>query len=60
MAFKRSEWNALIDEVNNVITNPPADTNCEPRPALEHVGPRTIWRKSHIQEVQDAIKARQL
>lgn len=57
MPFKRDDWNALIDDVNEVITHPPADTDCEPRPALEHVGPNTIWRKSHIREVQEAIKA---
>lgn len=55
--FKRSDWNGLIDQVNNVITNPPPDTDCQPQTAIEHVGPNTIWKKSHIREVQEAIKA---
>src|SRR5690242_2693726 len=57
MAFKRSEWNDLIDAVNEVLQNPPGETDCNPLPALEHVGPGTIWRKSHIKQVQDALKA---
>jgi len=37
-AFKRSEWNAVIDEVNNVITNPPA--GCTAQPAIKKVAPQ--------------------
>jgi len=55
MAFKRSDWNDLIDAVNEVLQNPP--DGCNPLPTIAHVGPGTIWRKSHIRQVQDAIKA---
>jgi hypothetical protein len=55
MAFKRDDWNAVIDSVNEVITNPPS--GCDPLDPIEHVEPNTVWRKSHIQEVQDALKA---
>lgn len=55
MAFKRSDWNDLIDSVNSVITNPPS--GCTARPPIEHVGPSTIWRKSHVRQLQDAISA---
>lgn len=53
--YKRSDWNGLVDEVNDVLSNPPANTDCEPVATIEHVGPQHRWAKSDIREMQDAI-----
>jgi hypothetical protein len=57
MAFTRDDWNSLIDDVNNIIRHPPADTDCEPQTAINHVGTSHIWTKTDIQQVQNKIKA---
>ncbi len=49
-------WNALIDEVNDILQNPPEGTDCEKIDELEHVGPDHKWSKTDIQEVQDKLK----
>lgn len=51
--YKRSDFNDLIDEVNDIITDPP--DGCDPLPAIDHVPEMTIWAKSHIRELQDAL-----
>jgi len=56
-AYKRTDWNDIIQQVNDVLQNPPPDTDCEPLPTLDEVGPNHRWSKADIQEVQDALKA---
>lgn len=53
--YKRSNWNELIDRVNDVLQNPPTGTDCEPIDPVEHVGSSHIWTKRDIQGVEDAI-----
>lgn len=53
--FTRADYNALIDEVNVVITSPPS--GCEPLSPLEHVGPKHRWAKSDIRRIHEAITA---
>jgi hypothetical protein len=57
MAFTRDDWNSLIDDVNNIIRHPPADTDCTAQTAINHVGTSHIWTKTDIQQVQNKIKA---
>jgi hypothetical protein len=57
MAFKRSDWNDLVRSVNEILQNPPPDTDCDPLPALEEVGEKHRWSKADIQAMQDALKA---
>jgi hypothetical protein len=56
MAYKREDWNGLIDDVNDVITQPPQDTNCVALAALPHVGPNHKWSKTDILAVQSALR----
>lgn len=55
MAFQRSEWNQLISEVNNVRASPPAETDCDPLPPISELAPNTIWRRSHIAQLRQAL-----
>jgi len=52
-AFKRTDWNGIIQQVNDVLQNPP--TGCDPLPTIEEVGLKHRWSKADIQEVQDAL-----
>lgn len=54
-AFKRSEWNALLEDINAARANPPEDTDCEALPPLELVGPKHRWSKGDISVAQNAI-----
>ena len=56
MGYSRSEWNGLIDDVNDVITQPPQDTNCVALAPLSHVGPNHLWSKTDILEVQSVLR----
>lgn len=55
MAFQRSQWNALINQVNSVRASPPSNTDCEPLPPIDEVPAGTIWGRSHITQVQNAL-----
>lgn len=55
MPFTRAEWNAIIAEVNGIRASPPADTDCEPLPAIDEVGLLHRWSKADIQAVQEAL-----
>ena len=57
MAYKLEDWNNLLDQVNDVITNPPEDTDCEDIEIdpIPHVGPDHKWSKADIQEVHDKL-----
>lgn len=46
-------WNEIIQEVNNLATNP--DEGCEPLGTLEEVEEDHIWTKTDIIEVQDKL-----
>lgn len=51
-----TSWNGLIREVNEVLENPPPDTDCEPLPPIDEVEADHIWTIGDIEEVQDALK----
>ena len=50
-----ADWDALIDEVNDVLQNP-VGAGCEPIDPLDHVGEKHRWAKSDLREMQDRIK----
>jgi len=52
-AFKRSDWNQIIQQVNDIRANPPS--GCDPLDPIDEVGPNHIWTFGDIQEVQDAL-----
>jgi hypothetical protein len=56
-AWKREDWNEIIQEVNDILQNPPSDTDCEPLPTIDEVGENHRWSKGDIEEVQEALKA---
>jgi hypothetical protein len=56
MAWTRDDWNNIIQQVNEVLQNPPADTDCEAQPTLDEVSTGHLWSKDDIREVQDALK----
>jgi len=55
MAFTRNAWNAIIQQVNELATNPPA--GCNPLATLELVGPKHKWSKGDIGAVQAKLMA---
>jgi hypothetical protein len=52
----RQEWNEIIQEVNDVLQNPPEDSDCEPIDTIEEVGENHIWTFGDIEEVQNKLK----
>ena len=57
MAYKRKDWNNLLDQVNDVLTNPPEGTDCEDTEIMPipHVGESHRWSKTNIAEVQSML-----
>lgn len=53
--YKRSDWNNLLDAVNNVLQNPP--DGCDPLDPIPHVESPHRWSKADIQEVHDKLMA---
>jgi hypothetical protein len=47
-------WNEIIQEVNNLATNP--DEGCDPVGTLEEVEENHIWNKVDVKKVQDKLK----
>ena len=54
--WTREDWNQLIRDVNAVLQNPPADTDCSAIDAIDEVDAGHVWAKSDIREVQDKLK----
>jgi hypothetical protein len=54
-AFKLSEWNDVIDAINDIRANPPSDTNCDPLPPIEHWENSKPFCKSEVRRVRAAI-----
>jgi hypothetical protein len=55
--FTRDDWNNLVQRINTLIQNPPANTSCSAQPALAQVPADHIWSKTDIQKAQNALKA---
>lgn len=53
--YKRTDWNGLINDVNNVLANPP--DGCDPIDPIPEVGVKHRWSKDDIQEVHDKLIA---
>ena len=51
--FKRSEWNGIIDDVNEISTNP--ENDCPANDTIPNVDECHIWTPSDIIQVQNAI-----
>lgn len=41
--YTLADWNQLIDKINNILQNPPANTQCTPLPPLQHVTDPHLW-----------------
>lgn len=54
MVYKREDWNSLIQEVNEILQDPP--DGCDPIDPLDEVPPMHRWAKSDIRDVQDKLK----
>lgn len=52
-AFKLSDWNDLIQQVNTLAIDP--DTGCDPLDPLDEVTAPHRWSKSDIQSIQDKL-----
>ena len=57
MAYKREDWNDLLSQINEVLMNPPAGTDCEELniTPLPLVGPGHKWSAADIQAARDKI-----
>ena len=55
--FKISQWNLLIQDVNNILQNPPAGTNCQPITTLQTVSDPHKWSTTDVTQVRNALKA---
>ena len=53
--FKRSDWNSIIQAVNNLSTNPPVGT--DPLSPLDQVPAGHKWSASDIQAVRSKLQA---
>jgi hypothetical protein len=53
--FSRENWNKLIRDLNEVLTDG-APGGCEGIDPLEEVDPEHIWTKKDVEEVRDKIK----
>ncbi len=47
-AWKLSDWNTLVDDVNEVIENAPVNTFCNPIAPLSNVTDPHLWSKSDV------------
>jgi len=53
--YTRTDWNSIIQQVNDLCENPPEDTDCDPLETLEEVEEDHIWTKGDIQQVRDKL-----
>lgn len=54
--FSLDNWNLLIADVNNILQNPPEDSNCEPIDTIEAAGDPHLWSVDDIEEVRNKLK----
>lgn len=52
---REDDWNKLVMDTNEILQNPPADTDCDPIPEIDLAEENHIWTKADIQEVRDAL-----
>ena len=53
--YKITDWNNLVDAVNEILQNPPSGTDCEPVDELETVEDPHLWSVEDIETMQDAL-----
>lgn len=53
--YRRTDWNSIIQQVNDLCENPPEATDCDPLATLEEVDANHIWVKGDIQQVRDKL-----
>jgi len=51
-----NSWNDLVQRVNDVLENPPDNTDCEPIAPLPEVDECHQWTTQDITDMQDALK----
>ncbi len=56
MSFTITDWNDLVDEVNEVLQNPPVNTMCLPKDPLPYVEDPHLWSHTDILTMQQAIQ----
>lgn len=55
-AFKRSEWNDLVGEVNDKLTNP-TGSSCPAQLALNELPANSIWKRTDVTTMRERIMA---
>ena len=53
--FSITNWNDLLEDVNEILENPPEGTNCEPIEAIELVEDPHVWSTENVEEVRDKL-----
>ncbi len=52
--FSRENWNKLIQDINDMIEDPPGD--CPPLEPLEEAEENHIWTKKDVEDVRDKLE----
>ena len=53
--YKIADWNRLVKAVNEILEDPPEDSECEPVDPLEEVSDPHRWSVKDIKAMQDAL-----
>ena len=54
--FSIDNWNTLIQDVNEILENPPEGSECEPLDPLDEVTDPHIWAVEDVEEVREALE----
>lgn len=54
MAWKREDWNDIIQRINDLVQNP--DSGCDTLTPLDEVDPNHIWTKQDVIDVRDKLQ----
>ncbi len=53
--YKIEDWNLLVTDVNEILQNPPAGTDCEPVAPLDEVTDPHRWAVEDIEDMRNAL-----
>lgn len=53
--FSLANWKLLIDDVNDILENPPEGTDCEPIEPIEEPEAPKMWEVKDVKEVRDKL-----
>jgi hypothetical protein len=54
--YKIDHWNELVGDVNDILQNPPANTDCEPISPIDEVSDPHRWAVADVEEVRDKLQ----